>query len=92
MSLVNSMCAEVNIFQGIGERTGTIIERKALRGRKGLCKSMRDLASKARVLGDGFYYVPENLWPENQESVVLNQLEWTTMTSVSRASKRSRQA
>lgn len=83
MSLVNSMCAEINIFQGVGETTGTVVEKKALRGRKGLCKSMRELTNKARVLGDGYYYIPIELWPDSDEPVVLSQLDWTTMSSIS---------
>lgn len=83
------MCAEINIFQGVGEATGTVVEKKALRGRKGLCKSMRDLTNKARVLGDGFYYLPVDLWPDGGEPVVLSQLDWTTMSSLSSSRRKS---
>ncbi len=58
MTLVNSLCAEISIYQGVGEQTGVLVERSAIRGKKGLCKSMRDLAIKSRVLGDGYYYIP----------------------------------
>src|SRR6266545_5678483 len=63
MTLVNSLCAEISIFEGVGEPTGVVVERSAIRGEKGLCKSMRDLAIKSRVLGDGYYYLPLELWP-----------------------------
>ena len=53
MTLVNSLCAEISIYEGMGEPTGLVVERSAIRGKKGLCKSMRDLAIKSRVLGDG---------------------------------------
>ena len=66
MTLVNSLCAEISIYQGVGEPTGFVVERSAIRGKKGLCKSMRDLAIKSRVLGDGYYYIPIDLWPEDE--------------------------
>src|SRR5258708_2680911 len=40
MTLVNSLCAEISIFDGVGESTGIFVERSAIRGKKGLCKSM----------------------------------------------------
>src|SRR5579859_3362848 len=67
MTLVNSLCVEISIYEGVGEPTGLIVERSAIRGKKGLCKSMRDLAIKSRVLGDGYYYIPVELWPRSEE-------------------------
>jgi hypothetical protein len=64
MSLVNSLCAEISIYEGVGERTGVVVERRTVRGKPGLCKSMRDLSIKLRILGDGYYYLPLDLWPE----------------------------
>ena len=90
MPLVNSLCAEINVFQGIGERTGVLVERRAVRGKKGLCKSMRDLTIKSRVLGDGYYYLPVELWPD-EEPVIIHRQEWTVIGSISR-SKRTRKA
>jgi len=71
--LINSLCAEISIFQGIGERTGVVVERSAIRGKPGLCKSMRDLAIKSRVLGDGYYYLPIELWPQPEPVVIHKQ-------------------
>jgi hypothetical protein len=73
MTLVNSLCAEISVFQGVGESTGVFVERSAIRGKKGLCKSMRDLAIKSRVLGDGYYYIPVDLWPKAKEPVVVTK-------------------
>lgn len=64
-TFASSLCAEISIYQSIGERTGAMVERSAIRGKKGLCKSMRDLAIKSRVLGDGYYYIPIELWPKS---------------------------
>jgi hypothetical protein len=95
MSLVNAVCAEISVYQGIGERTGTLVERRAVRGKSGLCKSMRDLATKSRVLGDGYYYIPVDLWPDEAGPVVINKMDWTVIGSLSRSRsdrKRTRRA
>lgn len=87
MTLVNSLCAEISIFQGIGEATGVMVERRAIRGKKGLCKSMRDLAIKSRVLGDGYYYLPVELWPSTSEPVVVHKHDWTVIGSIPRSAR-----
>lgn len=87
MTLVNSLFAEISIFDGIGETTGVIVERSAIRGKKGLCKSMRDLAIKSRVLGDGYYYIPIDLWPKQKEPVVVHKHDWTVISSIPRTSR-----
>ncbi|MGA7613661.1 MAG: hypothetical protein WBX15_00645 [Thermoanaerobaculia bacterium] len=89
MSLVNSLCCEISVFQGVGEKTGTVVERRAVRGKPGLCKSMRDLTVKARILGDGYYYVPVELWPA-KEPVVINKNDWTVISSIPRTRNRNR--
>lgn len=90
MNLVNALCAEINIFQGVGERTGIVVEKRTVRGRAGLCKSMRELATKSRVLGDGYYYVPVDQWPDGDEPVVINRQDWTVIGSLPRRSRRTR--
>jgi hypothetical protein len=87
MTLVNSLCAEISIFQGVGEPTGVMVERRAIRGKKGLCKSMRDLAIKSRVLGDGYYYLPVELWPASSEPVIVHKHDWTVIGSIPRSSR-----
>ncbi|HEX3108872.1 MAG TPA: hypothetical protein VHU41_07240 [Thermoanaerobaculia bacterium] len=87
MTLVDSLCAEISIFDGVGESTGIIVERSAIRGKKGLCKSMRDLAIKSRVLGDGYYYIPIDLWPKQKEPVVVHKHDWTVISSIPRTSR-----
>lgn len=87
MTLVNSLCAEISIFDGVGESTGVVVERSAIRGKKGLCKSMRDLAIKSRVLGDGYYYIPIDLWPKAKEPVVVHKHDWTVISSIPRTSR-----
>jgi len=87
MTLVNSLCAEISVFQGVGETTGLVVERAAIRGKRGLCKSMRDLAIKSRVLGDGYYYIPIDLWPKGKEPVVVHKHDWTVISSIPRTSR-----
>jgi hypothetical protein len=84
MTLVNSLCTEISIYDGVGESTGVVVERSAIRGKKGLCKSMRDLAIKSRVLGDGYYYIPIDLWPKSKEPVVVRKHDWTVISSIPR--------
>ena len=90
MTLVNSLCAEISVYQGIGETTGVVVERRAIRGKKGLCKSMRDLAIKSRVLGDGYYYLPVDLWPKGKEPVVVHRQDWTVISSIPRTDRTSK--
>ena len=87
MTLVNSLCAEISIYEGVGEPTGLVVERSAIRGKKGLCKSMRDLAIKSRVLGDGYYYLPLELWPKSKGPVVVHKHDWTVIGSIPRTSR-----
>jgi len=87
MTLVNSLCAEISVFQGVGEQTGLVVERAAIRGKRGLCKSMRDLAIKSRVLGDGYYYIPIDLWPKQKEPVIVHRHDWTVISSIPRTSR-----
>src|SRR3954471_17567376 len=87
MTLENSLCAEISIYQGVGEPPGVLAQRSAIRGKKGLCKSMRDLAIKSRVLGDGYYYIPVDLWPKGKEPVVVHKHDWTVISSIPRTSR-----
>lgn len=89
MTLVNSLCAEISIFEGVGEPTGGVIERSAIRGKKGLCKSMRDLSIKSRILGDGYYYLPIELWPKAEGPIVVHKYDWTVIGSIPRTSRSS---
>lgn len=70
----------------MGERTGIVVEKNTVRGKPGLCKSMRDLAIKSRVLGDGYYYLPADLWPDG-EPVVINRQDWTVISSIPRSKR-----
>ena len=70
---VNQLYEEVQVFDGVAERTGTRIDRAGVRGRVGVCRSLTELGAKSRRLGDGFYYVAAAAWPENETSVNLTR-------------------
>lgn len=68
--MVNSF-EEIRVYDGIAERTGERLDRAGVRGRRSVCRSISDLASKVRRLGDGYYYLATEAWPENTSSVNL---------------------
>ena len=68
---------EIQVYAGVAERTGTRFGREGIRGRRGVCRSVGELGSKARQLGDGFYYLVSAAWPEGQDTVDLNRT-WTS--------------
>ena len=42
---------------------------------------------KSRVLGDGYYYIPIDLWPSSSEPVVVHKHDWTVISSIPRTSR-----
>lgn len=70
---------EIHVFDGIAERTGTRLERAGVRGRNGVCRSLRDLGAKSRRLGDGYYYLASSAWPDDAKTVSLTST-WTPMS------------
>jgi len=70
---------EIQVFDSIAERTGNRVERAGIRGRAGVCRSLSELASKSRRLGDGFYYLAAAAWPADTTSLKLSR-EWETMS------------
>lgn len=67
---------EIQVFDSVAERTGTVVDHAGVRGRKGVCRSLTELAAKSRRLGDGFYYLAESAWPADTQSVNLAR-PWT---------------
>lgn len=66
---------EIQVFDGVAERTGTRVDRATVRGRA-VCRSIRALAASARRLGDGHYYLVSSAWPEDTTRVPLTKV-WT---------------
>ncbi|HUP46408.1 MAG TPA: hypothetical protein VM779_12960 [Thermoanaerobaculia bacterium] len=68
---------EVQVYEGIAERTGVTVDRNTLRGSRNVCRSMSELTRKARRMGDGHFYVAGQVWPENETKIDLT-MTWTT--------------
>ena len=81
MSLKQSF-AEIRVYDGIAERTGVVFGRSDVRRRDGCCSSVSALARKARVSGDGTFYLPVDAWPADTERVDLLK-RWTVLDSSS---------
>lgn len=64
---------EIQVFNGVAERTGMTADRAGVRGRRGVCRSVTELQAKSRRLGDGFYYLASSAWPPDTESVNLHR-------------------
>lgn len=66
---------EIQVYDNVAERTGNLVARAAVRGRQGVCRSVTDLVSKSRRLGDGYYYLVASAWPEEKSSMNLG-IDW----------------
>ena len=71
---------EIRVFEGFAERTGTTVDREAIRGNAGVCRSLSILTRLARRMGDGYFYLPVAMWPEGVTRLPLTTA-WTTMSS-----------
>lgn len=69
---------EIQVFDGIAERTGNRLDRSGVRGRRGVCRSITELGAKSRRMGDGFYYLATAAWPPDASEVNLNRA-WTSI-------------
>jgi hypothetical protein len=74
---------EVHVFEGVAERTGVSLDREGVRGRRAVCRSVGELASKSRRLGDGYYYLTSAAWPSGSTSVSL-ALQWVSIEAAAR--------
>ncbi len=74
-----TMLEEINVFEGVAERTGNTVDRKDVRGSKSVCQSVTELARKVRREGDGTFYRAANAWPENTTKLDLIT-KWVPMS------------
>lgn len=70
---------EIQVFEGVAERTGNTVDRETIRGSNAICRSIMELTNRARRLGDGTFYLKASIWPEGKEKLELAQT-WTTMS------------
>ena len=66
---MNRSFDEIQVFNGVAERTGVSVDRDGVRGRRGVCRSMTELSAKCRRLGDGYYYLASTAWPADTKTV-----------------------
>ena len=78
---VNEFFDEIRVYEGVAERTGVHFDRNAVRRSRACCRSLTELARKARSSGDGDFYLPLGLWPADTDRVEL-QRRWVVMSSV----------
>ena len=64
---------EIQVFDGVAERTGVTIDCNDVRGHRAMCRSVTELTAKSRRLGDGFYYLASSAWPADTKSVNLTR-------------------
>ncbi len=69
---------EIQVFEGVAERTGTKVDRATVRRSPAFCRSVSELTRKARHMGDGYFYLASLLWPEDTSKLNLHQT-WVTM-------------
>jgi hypothetical protein len=67
---------EVQVYEGIAERTGNTVDRNAVRGSKTACNSLPELGRKARRMGDGHFYLAGQVWPDSETRINL-LIAWT---------------
>ncbi|HYS56116.1 MAG TPA: hypothetical protein VER58_20345 [Thermoanaerobaculia bacterium] len=72
------MFDEVRVYDGIAERTGTVVDHETVRGSKLVCYTISELTRRVRRDGDGTFYLAAEAWPENTERIDLNT-KWTPM-------------
>jgi len=77
---LNKSFDEVQVFDGIAERTGVSVDRAGVRGHGGVCRSVTELSAKSRRMGDGYYYLASSAWPADTKSVNLTRA-WTSIGS-----------
>ena len=75
---MNHQFDEIQVFEGVAERTGVVVDRDALRGSKTVCRTLSELTRKARRMGDGHFYLATTMWPASESKIDLS-VSWTTM-------------
>jgi hypothetical protein len=70
---------EIQVYEGVAERTGVHFERNDVRHSGGCCGSLTELIRKARAAGDGTFYMPLNMWPADTERFELRK-PWIVMS------------
>ena len=75
---------EIRVYEGIAERTGVHVERSAVRRSAGCCRSVTELLRKARDAGDGYFYLPLDLWPPDRSELAIHK-PWIVVSTITDA-------
>jgi len=76
---VNQSFDEIRVYEGIAERTGVRFERDTVRRSDACCRSVTELIRKVRTSGDGYFYLPLDLWPADTERFELRK-QWVVQS------------
>ena len=74
------LCEEVHAFAGSAERTGVVLELRAIKAGKRSCTSLTDLVRKYKLYGDGLFYLPVGNWPADAVTIALDNVKWVGIT------------
>ena len=69
------------MYGGLAERTGLQFERSEVRRSVGCAGSLPELLRKARLAGDGTYYLPLEMWPADRPTVEIRK-PWVVVSAL----------
>lgn len=84
MPVIHNSYDEIRVYAGVAERTGVQFDRDTVRRSGGRIGSVPELLRKARLSGDGTYYLPRNMWPADKLEVEIRK-PWIVVSSLARA-------
>lgn len=73
---------EIRVYEGVAERTGLHVDRSSVRRSAGCCRSLTELMRKARNDGDGYFYLPPDLWPAGKQQLEIRK-RWIVVSTLS---------
>ncbi len=73
---------EIRVYEGVAERTGVHVERSSVRRSPSCCRSLTELMRKARNDGDGYFYLPPDLWPADKLQLEVRK-RWIVVSTLS---------
>ena len=92
MDRIARICEEVHAFAGSAERTGVVLELRALKVGKRRCTSLRDLVRKYKLYGDGLFYLPAGHWPADETAIELDNVKWIGITQAFSRPRRAKKS
>ena len=84
MPVIHNSYDEIRVYAGVAERTGVQFDRDTVRRIGSRIGSVPELLRKARLSGDGTYYLPLNMWPADKVEVEIRK-PWIVVSTLARA-------